>query len=100
MLTCTRHHFNSGELSSFIGTTLLPGAVVGGAISGGIAAEHFAPDFMGDYPAISGGFYGAIAGAALGGLQAYLAGGGSSPVLAVTMGLTGAITGAAATLSL
>lgn len=91
---------HTGLLSELVSVALLPGAAIGGAVLGAIAGEKYSPKFLGEYPAIGGGIYGGLIGAGIGVTQMFLAGDSASPLLAVSLGLSGAVAGAAGSLAL
>ena len=91
---------NPGPLAELVSWALVPGAAIGGAVLGGVLAEKFSPQFLGEYPAIGGAIYGGLAGAGLGITQMFLAGSHASPILATTMGITGAMAGIAGSVAL
>ncbi|MBI3928144.1 MAG: hypothetical protein HY319_21555 [Armatimonadetes bacterium] len=82
---------HTGLLPELMGWMLLPGATLSGAVLGGVAAEALKLDNQSTL--LGGALWGAILGGAAGVAQAYFGGDVAAPVLAVTMGLTGGLTG-------
>ncbi len=83
-----------GIVAELAAWATIPGLAIGGAILGGIAAEKFGPASS-EYRAIGGALGGGLAGGIAGIAQGFLAGGAGSPVLATTLGVSGALMGAA-----
>lgn len=83
-----------GIVAELAAWATIPGLAVGGALLGGIAAEKFGPASS-EYRAIGGALMGGLAGGVAGIAQGFLAGGAGSPILATTLGVSGALMGAA-----
>lgn len=91
---------NTGLIPGIISATLIPGAAIGGALVGALAGDKLRPEFMGEYPEVGGAVLGALAGIGVGVTQMFFAGDVASPLLATTMGLSGAVAGGALALKL
>ena len=80
----------TGSIPFLIGALLIPGAAIGGAVLGGVLAEKL---FHEESTTVGVAVMCGLLGGAAGIRQAVLAGNVSSPWLAASMGLSGAVAG-------